>query len=87
MEATIVNFRGGRHTQYTNQMIIDANLNKEKAKSLIGKKVIWTSSAKKEIKGKIKSTHGNKGCLRAHFEKGMPGQSIGTKVKIEDGNS
>jgi len=87
MEATITSFRRGRHTQYTTQMIIDPNLNKEKAKSLIGKKVIWTSPAKREIKGEIKTTHGNKGCLRVHFEKGMPGQSLSTKVKIEDGNA
>jgi len=87
MEAVIVNFRGGRHTKYNTQMIIDSNLSKEKAKSLIGKKIVWTSPAKREIKGEIKTTHGNKGCLRVHFEKGMPGQSIGTKVIIEDGRA
>ncbi|MBS3143676.1 50S ribosomal protein L35ae [Candidatus Woesearchaeota archaeon] len=87
MEAVISSFRRGRHTQYTNQMIINADMNKEKAKELIGKKVIWTSPAKKEIKGVIKTTHGNKGCLRVHFEKGMPGQSLGTKVRIENGGS
>ena len=87
MEAVIVNFRGGRHTKYNTQMIIDSDLSKEKAKNLIGKEVIWTSPAKKEIKGMIKTTHGNKGCLRVHFEKGMPGQSIGTKVKIENGRA
>lgn len=87
MEAVIVNFRGGRHTQYTHQMIVDSDLPKEKAKSLIGKKVIWTSPAKREINGEVKTTHGNKGCLRVHFEKGMPGQSVGTKVKIENGKS
>ena len=87
MEAAIVNFRGGRHTKSSNQMIIESNLSKEKAKSLIGKKVIWMSPAKNEIKGEIKTTHGNKGCLRVHFEKGMPGQAVGTKVKIEHGNA
>jgi len=86
MEAIITSFRRGRHTQYTNQMIIDTNLTKEKNKSLIGKTVIWTSPAKREIKGEIKTTHGNKGCLRVHFEKGMPGQSLGTKVKINGGS-
>jgi len=25
--------------------------------------------------------------LRVHFERGMPGQAIGTKVKIENGNA
>lgn len=85
MEAIIVNFRRGRHTQYTNQMIIQVpNINsKEKTKELIGKKVIWQSPSKKTITGIIKRFHGNKGTLRVKFEKGMPGQSIGTKVKIE----
>tara|TARA_Y100000034_G_scaffold92364_1_gene111613 strand:- start:714 stop:977 length:264 start_codon:yes stop_codon:yes gene_type:complete len=87
MEATITSFRRGRHTQYTNQMIIDTGLTKEKNKSLIGKKVTWTSPAKKGIKGEIKTTHGNKSCLRVHFEKGMPGQSLGNKIKIENGKS
>lgn len=87
MEAVIVNFRGGRHTKYNTQMIIDTNLTKEKARELIGKKIIWSSPAKREIKGEVKTTHGNKGCLRVHFEKGMPGQAIGTKVKIENGRA
>ena len=80
-----MNFRGGRHTQYDNQMIVvvDGADNKEKANALIGKKVTWSSPAKKEIKGLVKSAHGCKGALRVLFEKGMPGQSIGQKVKIE----
>jgi large subunit ribosomal protein L35Ae len=83
MEGILVNFRGGRHTKYNNHMILKVpTLTKEKAKSLIGKLVIWTSPAKKEIKGIVKNLHGNSGCLRVIFEKGMPGQSIGSKVKI-----
>ena len=27
--------------------------------------------------------HGNKGAVRVKFEKGLPGQAISTKVKIE----
>ena len=84
MEAVIVNFRMGRHTQKTNQMILqipDIN-NKDKAKKLIGKKVVWKSPAGKQIAGTIKKDHGNKGAVRAYFEKGMPGQSIGTKIEI-----
>lgn len=84
MEAIITSFRRGRHTQYTNQMIIDTGLDKEKNKALIGKKITWTSPAKKIIKGEIITTHGNKSCLRVHFETGMPGQALSTKVKIEN---
>lgn len=84
MEATIINFRRSRHTQTTNQMILVAeNIDKEKASSLVGKKVSWKSPAGKEIKGEIKAAHGSKGAVRALFEKGMPGQAIGTKVNIE----
>ena len=53
------------------------------AEKYVGKSVTWTSPAKKVIKGKISAPHGNKGVVRAIFEKGLPGQSIGTKVDIK----
>ena len=56
---------------------------REDASKLVGKKVIWTSPAKKEIKGEIRSAHGNSGAVRVLFETGMPGQAVGSKVKIE----
>lgn len=85
MKAVIVNFRGGRHTQLTNQMVvlIEGITTRDKATGLIGKIVIWTSPAKKEIKGKITAIHGNKGAVRVHFERGMPGQSVGKTVTIK----
>ena len=85
MEAVIVNFRRGRHTQYNGQMIIQSASvdNKEKAKALIGKIVIWKSPANKEIKGKVAKEHGSNGALKVIFETGMPGQSVGQKVVIE----
>lgn len=85
MEGVISNFRRGRKTQRENQMVIlvKGYSDKKKAESLVGKKVIWESVAGKKIVGKISFAHGNKGAVRAIFEKGMPGQAIGTKVKIE----
>ncbi len=87
MEAIAVNFRRGRHVQYPNQLILQVNgiSSKEKAKSLIGKSLSWISPGKekKEIKGEIKSTHGNSGAVRAKFTRGLPGQVLGTKIKIE----
>ena len=72
------------HHQYDRQMIVVIDgVDKEKAEELIGKTVVWTSSAGKEIKGKISASHGNKGAVRVIFEKGMPGQAVGSKVKIE----
>ena len=84
MEGTIMNFRKNRHTQKCNHMIIEVEGvdRKDKAESLVGKEVVWKSPANKELKGKVASTHGNKGAVRAIFEKGMPGQSVGQKVEI-----
>ena len=84
MEAIIKNFRRGRTTQTDNQMVlVIEGIDKEKAKSLVGKKVSWKSPAGKEIKGEIRAPHGTKGAVRALFERGMPGQAIGQKVVIE----
>lgn len=85
MEATIVNFRQGKHTQKNNQMVIliDNINNRENAKSYVNKEVVWVTKSGKEMTGKITNTHGNKGALRVHFEKGLPGQSVGTKVIIK----
>ena len=57
--------------------------NKDKAAKLVGKKVVWKTSAGKQLIGQITNIHGNKGALRVRFDTGMPGQSIGTKVAIE----
>ena len=62
---------------------VESITDKEKAKPLVGKTVVWKSPAGKEIKGKVASSHGNKGCVRVIFEKGMPGQSISSKVEIK----
>jgi len=85
MEGIITNFRGGRHTKSNNRMIIKVKdvSTKEKAAKLVGKEVVWTSPAKKEIKGKISAAHGNSGAVRAIFERGMPGQSISAKIQIK----
>ena len=56
---------------------------KKDAETLVGKEVAWKSSAGKIIKGKISSTHGNKGMVRAIFERGLPGQSINTEIEIK----
>jgi large subunit ribosomal protein L35Ae len=84
MEGIISNFRRGRHVQTTNQMIVIVNGidKKEKASELVGKKASWKSPAGKEIKGEVRSAHGNNGALRVLFETGMPGQAIGQKVNI-----
>lgn len=85
MEGVIVHFRGSRRVKRHNQMIlqVDGIDSKEKASNLIGKKVVWKTSAGKQLSGQITAPHGNKGALRVRFDTGMPGQSIGAKVVVE----
>jgi len=84
MEGIISSFRRGVHHTYSNQMIVLVNSidNKDKASKLVGKKVIY-NTGKRDIKGEIRKSHGNSGALRVLFETGMPGQALGSKVKIE----
>ena len=85
MEGVIKNFRRSMHTTTMNHMIVylDSSESREKAAELVGKEVVWKSPAGKEIAGKVASAHGNSGRIRVIFEKGMPGQSITTKVEIK----
>jgi large subunit ribosomal protein L35Ae len=85
MNATIINFRRGRHRQNPRQIVIKVEgVNSiEETKSLLEKQVTWKSPAGTEIKGTVSSNHGNSGCIRAIFERGLPGQAIGQKVDIE----
>ncbi|MBS1267126.1 MAG: 50S ribosomal protein L35Ae [Candidatus Woesearchaeota archaeon] len=85
MDAVVVNFRRGRHRQKTNQLIlqIKGSDDKKKAEKYVGKKVVFTSPAGKKINGEISSAHGNSGAVRARFERGLPGQILGRKVKVE----
>lgn len=84
MQGTIVNFRRGKHTQKDSHMIIAISSidSKEKARKLVGKEVIY-NTGKKDIKGKVASSHGNSGAIRVIFETGMPGQAVGKKVEIK----
>lgn len=84
MEGMITSFRRGRRTQQNYQMIVKVEgvADKERAGALLNKSVLWKSTSGKEIKGIITNTHGKSGALRVQFERGLPGQSIGTKVSI-----
>ena len=85
MEALLQSFRRGRKHQQMHHLImsVDGYDTKEKAEELVGKKVTWKSDSGKEIVGEIKAPHGSNGCVRAIFERGLPGQAIATKVKVE----
>lgn len=81
----VVQFRRGRHTIHEKHFLIqiDGVSVREEAAKFVGKGVEWKSPAGKVIKGKVSSPHGNKGIVRAIFEKGLPGQSISTKVEVK----
>ena len=85
MKARIMHFRGGKHTQTNNHMLLLAEGidSRDKASQLIGKEVVFLTQKGNAIIGKIANAHGNKGTLRAVFERGMPGQSIGKEVEIK----
>ena len=82
--ARIIQFRRGKRTIHEKHMLIEIEGidSKEKASEYVGKSVEWKSPSEKSIKGKIAAPHGRKGVVRAIFESGLPGQSIGTSVKI-----
>ena len=81
----IIQFRRGRHTIKKRHFLIEIDRikNRKDAEKFVGKEVKWKSPAGKIIMGKISNAHGNKGVVRAIFEKGLPGQAITTKVEIK----
>ena len=84
MKAKVIQFRRGLKRIHERHYILDAGTKgREEASKLVGKEVVWKSPAGKEIKGKISSAHGNKGLVRAIFEKGLPGQARNTEVEVK----
>ena len=84
MKGIIASFRRGRKVQTMNQMIIvPQEATVETSEKLVGKAVVFTTPAGKELKGQITAIHGRKGAVRALFETGMPGQAIGEEVSIQ----
>lgn len=88
MEGRIVAYRGSHKTRYGNHLIVlvDGVEGRDKAKTLEGKKVMWTNPEGKKkvmISGYVSKAHGGKGAVRVVFEKGLPGQSLGTKVDVK----
>jgi large subunit ribosomal protein L35Ae len=81
----VVQFRRSRKRIHEKHFLIDVNLkNRAEAEKLVGREIIWTSPAGKKIKGRISGAHGNKGLVRAIFERGLPGQAITTDVEVKE---
>jgi large subunit ribosomal protein L35Ae len=85
--AKVIQFRRGRKTFKPRHFLIEipGSDSREKAAEFVGKEAVWTSTGKeaKIITGKISSAHGRNGVVRAIFERGLPGQAIGTDVEIK----
>jgi len=81
----VIQFRVGRHTVTPKHFLIEVPGcdSREKATKFVGKEVVWKSPAGLHIQGKIAAAHGNKGVIRAIFEKGLPGQAVTTEVEIK----
>lgn len=87
MEGVISHFRGSYRRRKGNQLIVVVTGvdSEEKANALVGKSVVWTAPGKNktQIKGKVSAVHGGNGAVRVIFERGLPGQSLGTQVKLQ----
>ncbi|MEM4282634.1 MAG: 50S ribosomal protein L35ae [Candidatus Woesearchaeota archaeon] len=90
MKGRIDNFCGGLRTRNKGRHLIvkpESISDKNSAASLVGKAVVWKNpegKQRKEIKGVVRATHGSRGSVRVVFERGLPGQALGTEVEIVD---
>jgi ribosomal protein L35AE/L33A len=85
LEGAISNYKRGRHTVHPKHCILVFSTIKTRkdANKLVGRTVLWVSPTGKDMKGVITRAHGNSGAVRAHFKRaGLPGQALGTKIKI-----
>ena len=80
---TIVNYRIGIRTQKPKECLIQfAHVNSASlACQLINRKVVWKQGNIK-LMGKIAGSHGKKGVVKVKFQKGVPGQALGTTVEL-----
>jgi large subunit ribosomal protein L35Ae len=82
VEGLILNYRIGKKTQDARQCLIKIlNVEPSEARRMIGLKVGWPVEDPKII-GKIIGVHGRTGTLKVRFKRGVPGQALGSRVKI-----
>lgn len=85
MKGIIVQFRRSRHRIKERHYLLDLGYtSREEAKKGIGKTVTWKSPGGVLIRGSVSDAHGNKGLVRAVFEKGLPGQAITNEIEISE---
>jgi large subunit ribosomal protein L35Ae len=81
----ILNYRIGIATQNPKECLIKfAHVDSvSQAGQLFNKKVVWKAEDIKLI-GRIRRPHGKKGVVKVKFQKGVPGQALGTTVELLD---
>lgn len=80
----VIQFRRGVNVIHERHFLLDFGMtSRAEAEKLKGKNVEWKSPAGRIIAGKISGAHGNKGLVRAIFERGLPGQAITTVVEMK----
>lgn len=82
-EGVIMNYRRAVHHQNMRHILIKFEDDGPSASRYIGKEVVWETKTGRRLKGKIVALHGRKGTVRAIFEKSLPGEALGTKVRIK----
>jgi len=84
MQAKLIQFRRSIKRIHERHFIIDIGTkSRSEATKFTGKEITWKSPKGKLIKGKINSPHGNKGLVRAIFEKGLPGQARNNLAEVK----
>lgn len=83
VQGKIVNYRTGPKSQSSRECLIQFETfdSASLAGKLIGQKVTWASGKSKFV-GKIMGAHGKNGLVRVKFPHGVPGQAIGSWVKL-----
>ncbi|MCX8194771.1 MAG: 50S ribosomal protein L35ae [Candidatus Micrarchaeota archaeon] len=86
MKGRLVSYRRGVHTEYTNQYVVQVEGVKDRsaASGIVGSRVVWKTATGKEIVGKVSKAHGNSGAVLVKFDKGLPGQALGTEIEIQE---
>ena len=81
-KGVITNYRRGPKSQRNQECLLKVlDVTPKECMKLVGWKVGWPLE-KSRLSGVISKTHGKTGTLRVKFHRGLPGQALGTKVKI-----
>lgn len=82
----ILSYRRGMRSQRPKECLIKVlGEDETMSRRLVGWEVGWPLEDPK-IRGRIVCPHGRSGTLRARFSRGLPGQAMGTRVRIQKGD-